>query len=144
MKIEIWFLLKYHIFTPIQFLLFMKYFFILNCLKEAFSIKSTVHFCPVINLLFLNEFICKSVNTLTYKSSNPMAWYVGFPSSEVEAAVSLFKGTISDRLFQTSLFSKPPFFPIFRENCTVITYLYNNSLGNSIFWKEGQFFVVGN
>ena len=37
-------------------------------------------------------------------------------------------------------FSKPSrFFDIFRENSSVITYLYNNSLGNSIFWKERQF-----
>ena len=48
----------------------------------------------------------------------------------------VIKGTISDRPFQTSLFSDPQiffFFCIFRENLTVITYLYNNSLGNSIF-----------
>ena len=39
-----------------------------------------------------------------------------------------------------SLFSKPPdfffFFCIFRKNFTVITYLYNNSLGNSIFLER--------
>ena len=42
-----------------------------------------------------------------------------------------------------TFFQIPRFFCIFRENCTVITYQYNNSLRNSIF-LERQFFTVGN
>ena len=48
---------------------------------------------------------------------------------KVYAPLRDVKRTISDRQFQTSLFSKPNdfffFFCIFRENFTVITYLYN-------------------
>ena len=56
------------------------------------------------------------------------------------------KGTISDRKFQTSLFSNPQiFFPFFFfANFTEINYIYNNSLGYSIFFNERQFFVLGN
>ena len=35
-------------------------------------------------------------------------------------------------------------FCIFRENFTVITYLYNNLSETAYFWNERQFFVVGN
>ena len=54
-------------------------------------------------------------------------------------ALQLFKGTISDRPFQTELFSKPQiFFFIFRENSTVINYLFNKSLWNSIFLERAK------
>ena len=48
------------------------------------------------------------------------------------------KGTISDPKFQTSLFfsEHPDFFCIFRENYTVLNYIYNNSLGNNIFLEK--------
>ena len=60
------------------------------------------------------------------------------------------KCTINNPKFQTSLFSEPPdFFYIFRENFTVINYMYNNSLGNSIFFDlsfctaRDNFLLVG-
>ena len=48
----------------------------------------------------------------------------------------ILKGTISDGPFQTSLFfpNLSQFFCIFRENSTILTYLYNDSLRNSVFW----------
>ena len=56
---------------------------------------------------------------------------------EIIFEITKLKGAISDRQFHTSLFSKPQIlFCIFRENFTVITYLYNNSLGNSIFLER--------
>ena len=55
-----------------------------------------------------------------------------------EMSTIVIKGTINDRSFQTSLFSKPPdiFFCIFRENPTVKTCLYINFLGNSMFLER--------
>ena len=53
------------------------------------------------------------------------------------------KGTISDRPFRTSLFSKPPHFCIFRENYTVVTYLYNNSLGDSTYLERETMLCCG-
>ena len=68
---------------------------------------------------------------LFYKLPESMNLYVilvHFPgqNSMTTSHFSRLKGTVSDRHFQTSLFSKPPyFFCIFRENFTVIAYLYN-------------------
>ena len=63
-----------------------------------------------------------------------------------------FKGTISDHQFQTSLFFQTPrffffffffFFCIFREDFTVMTYLYNNSVGNSMILERDNSLSLG-
>ena len=63
----------------------------------------------------------------------------------------LIKGTISDRTYQTSLFSKPQIFFFFfffwhfqRELHRNSLPRYNNSLENSIFLERETIFVVGN
>ena len=54
-----------------------------------------------------------------------------------QGLLCILKVTIRDHKFQTSLFFQTPrLFCIFTENSTVITYLYNNSLGNSIFLER--------
>ena len=59
---------------------------------------------------------------------------------------SQYQKTISDRAFQTSLFSKPQdFFGIFRENSTVINIgLQQLSRKQHIFGKRDDYFVVRN
>ena len=46
------------------------------------------------------------------------------------------KGTISDPKFQTSLFFRTPRFYFAFSERTSLYYLYNNSLGNSMFLEK--------
>ena len=102
-----------------------------NYLFNAICFTSIGHSVLTIRLFILHIYVdvWKFNKWETSKTKN-YNWFT-------PTVITCFKGTISDHPFQTSLFSKAKsFFCIFKENFTVITYLYNNSFGNSIFLER--------